>query len=91
MVWVWGAGPRGDKQVLTECLFPNAHPNVSQGTAGKKLASVETQPARANMNPSGGHVSSSGEEGPGRGGLAAQVGAMAGQERAGSALTARSP
>lgn len=73
--------------MLTECLFPNAHPDVSlaparQGTAGKKLASVETQPARANLNPSGGHVSRNGEEGPGRGGLAAQVGAMAGQEPA---------
>lgn len=77
--------PRGDKRVLTKYLFPHAHPNVSlaltwQGTAGKKLAGVETQPARANTNPSGSHVSGSGQEGPGRRGLAAQVGATAGQE-----------
>lgn len=52
-----------------------------KGTAGKKLTGVETQPARANMNPSGSHVSRS-EEGPERRGLAAQVGATAGQERA---------
>lgn len=72
--------------MLTKYLFPHAHPNVSlaptwQGTAGKKLTGVETQPARANMNPSGSHVSRS-EEGPERRGLAAQVGATAGQERA---------
>lgn len=78
--------PRGNKRVLTKYLFTRAHPNVSlaptwQGTAGKKLTGVETQPARANMNPSGSHVSRS-EEGPERRGLAAQVGATAGQERA---------
>lgn len=53
-----------------------------KGTSGKKPTGVETQPARANMNPSGSHVSRSGEEGPGRRGLAAPVGAMAGQEQA---------
>jgi hypothetical protein len=79
--------PRGDKRVLTKYLFPHARPNVSlaptwQGTSGKKPTGVETQPARANMNPSGSHVSRSGEEGPGRRGLAAPVGAMAGQEQA---------
>lgn len=72
--------PRGNKRVLTKYLFTRAHP--WQGTAGKKLTGVETQPARANMNPSGSHVSRSGEEGPERRGLAAQVGATAGQERA---------
>lgn len=46
---------------------------------GKKLTIVEAQPNRANVNPSGSHVSRSGEgRGLGRRALDAQVGAMAG-------------
>lgn len=58
-------------------------PYTYQGTVGKKLTIVEAQPNRANVNPSGSHVRRSGEgQGLGRRALAAQVGAMAGQEEA---------